>query len=144
MLVKRVYTEEGEIAGVDIVHIGRYQNFSERFVKKACAEGWMRKDGHYLVLKSNPEVFLRVVRSPGFYLVTDPHQRFETGDEARKHMEEAYKGKSIGTEDFPSGVQWSRKYECVNESYGVEMSPVEVKEAKRDWIQKFMSFLTGE
>lgn len=101
MLLKRQLDDQGRCTGVLVKHTGTTpeQNFSDRFVEAALADGWAVLSGDKLTLKADPEPLRYTVRrQPGYFckstgepipLSADAWLRFRLGGNSARSQAEA-------------------------------------------------------
>jgi len=133
MLLKRLYKDNGTVSGVELRHTGIHpeQNFSDRLVEGACAEGWMTvADGAITMQTDVGPLRYTVKRTPGYYCCHDgkripisdaaQRERLRTGigrlaaAEARAYLAtHGFAGKKSPDPAHPAGYQVLDYYECV-------------------------------
>lgn len=137
MLLKRKYDQRDPanpvVTGVELRHTGTHaeQNFSERLVTQAMAEGWMEIAGDTLILHTDAgPLRYAIKRAPGYYCCHDgqpiaiselaQRERLRTGigrlaaAEARAALAaRGFAGKASPDAAHPAGYLVLEHYECV-------------------------------
>jgi len=76
MQLKKIYNTEGQEPILDHIKVLRYgkkQNFTQKFINRGVAEGFLSMEKGRIVLHTDPELHYRIVRTPGMYCVFDDH-----------------------------------------------------------------------
>jgi hypothetical protein len=106
------------LAGVAVAHTGvdAEQNFSERLVTLAIAEGWVSISKGKLVLHSvSEDLRYTINRAPGFYC-THCGEKQDSAEAAKAHIAAAHAGKPSPDRTNPAGYEKVNSYECVLDS----------------------------
>jgi hypothetical protein len=105
-------------AGVAVAHTGvdAAQNFSERLVNAAIAEGWMSISRGKLVLHAASEdLSYTVTRTPGVYCAHCGEKQ-ESAEAAKAHIAAAHADKKSPDASNPAGYEKLNGFECVLDS----------------------------
>lgn len=119
MLLKRFYKTSPEgvrsFDYVSVAHTGTHpeQNFSDRLVAGAVAEGWMSLSRGKIIVHAQPEDLVYTIkRGPGVYCCFTG-KKLDGQVEARAHVAKNFAGKPSPDKSNPGGYEVLHAYECV-------------------------------
>ncbi len=118
MLLKRIYTESGELNYISLAHTGvsPEQNFSTQLVTKMLQEGIMEMKGDTLIFHVHPEdLKYTIKRRPGRYCLHCGEKLPDDagGELARLHIAQYHSGAPSPSTADPSGYVALNYFECV-------------------------------
>lgn len=105
------------IAHVEAVHMPDKQKWATKLVDQAIQQGWLRREGNKLIMKTapgEPDVVYHIRREPGWYCCFDG-KKFRDAATARAYTETAYAGQKSPDRNNPSGYEQLHAYDCVKE-----------------------------
>jgi hypothetical protein len=118
MLLKRIFTESGELNYVSLAHTGvsPEQNFSTGLVTQGLQEGIMEIAGDTLVFHVFPEDLIYTIkRQPGRYCLHCGEKLSDDagGELARLHVAQYHAGVESPDPSNPAGYEALNHFECV-------------------------------